>query len=722
MAEDRATRAERIRHLIETEGDAVAANTAVFNESRYEAFAELGSERHEELRTEARAIKEAAIERLPELLETVTDAVEGRGGHVHVAADAPAATDYVTEVCAAADAETVVKSKSMTTEEIEVNDALAAAGVEPVETDLGELVVQLAEEAPSHLIGPGIHKDREEIAALFNAHFEPDEPLETAAELTDFARDYLAGRIEAADVGMTGANFVAAESGTLCILTNEGNDRKVIEGTDVHVAVAGIEKLVPSVAEFAPFLDLVARSGTGQSQTAYTTLVSPPVDSPPVEADEREFHLVLVDNGRRAMREDEDLRETLYCVRCSACLNSCGNFQHVGGHAFGGETYTGGIAGGWEAGLEGHDAAAFNDLCTGCSRCVPQCPVKIDIPWLNTVVRDRLNREGVPRALDHVYRGLAADDEPAGLDAQKRLFGNFERLARLGSALAPLSNRIAATRPARALIERLFGVDRRRALPTFAGTTLRDWFEARDRAGPADFDRRAVLYPDAYTNYVDPGRGKAAVRLLEALGVAVEVPAVRSTGRAPLSQGMIETAGEHARAVADALEPAVAAGRDVVVVEPSDLAMVRGEYERLLPAERFEALADGSYEVMEYVYGLLEAGAPAEELRGPAGEAAVFYHSHCQQRTLGLEAHTVAVLEAAGYEVATSDVECCGMAGSFGYKTEYYDLAVALGEDLVDQRRRAPGRAVASGTSCQEQLASLTDERPPHPVELVAPE
>ncbi len=710
-----------IRHLMKTEGEIISENTRRLNVDRYRAFEELGENRHEELRERARSIKEDAIERLPELIEELTESIEANGGSVYIADNADDANEYIREVCEQANAETVVKSKSMTSEEIEVNTALEDAGIEPVETDLGELVIQIANEEPSHIVGPGLHKSRDEIASLFNQHFDPEQPLETAEELTRFARDHLAEQIDEADIGMTGANFLAADTGTMALITNEGNARKVVEATDTHIALAGVEKIVPSIEDLAPFVQLVARSGTGQPITSYTPLFSPPIDTPPVDAEEREFHLVLIDNGRLEMREDDELRETLYCIRCSACLNSCANFQSVGGHAFGGETYTGGIATGWEAGVHGQESAAeFNDLCTGCSRCVNQCPVKIDIPWINTVVRDRINRGKDPEKFDHLVDSLLPDEESTGTDLDKRFFGNFETIAKLGTATAPLSNWVADLGPTPKVLERVIGIDSRRDLPSFASETLCEWFESRNVQELEDPRRRAVLYPDLYTNHIDPERGKAAVRTLEALDVAVEVPAVRSSGRAPLSQGMIETAQDHAEDVTDRLTPYIEENYDVVVVEPSDLAMFRQDYQKLLDDESFGRLAENSYELMEYVYGLHENGAGLEVLSGGA-DSPVFYHSHCQQRTLGLEAHTVAILETMEYEVTTSDTECCGMAGSFGYKNDYYELSMEVGSRLKDQQEDASGITVASGTSCQDQIGDLTGRRPPHPVELLDP-
>jgi len=746
--------------LMRTEGPSVRQNTLAFNEGRYDSVARLDD--YEALKSEARAIKEDAIERLPDLIEELREAVAEQGGHVYLADDAEDANDYIREVVAERDADRVVKSKSMTTEEIEVNEVLEADGVDVVETDLGEWVLQVADEAPSHIVAPAIHKSREGIADLLNERFDPDPPLETAEELTEFAREHLGELIESAEVGMTGANFIAADSGTIALVTSEGNARKSVAATDTHIAVAGVEKVVPSVADFAPFVELIGRSGTGQDITSYISLLSPSNQTPVVDfADDetplseldgdRDFHLVLIDNGRTAMREDDQLRETLYCIRCSACSNSCANFQSVGGHGFGGETYSGGIATGWEAGIEGLDTAAeFNDLCTGCSRCVDACPVEIDIPWINTVVRDRINRGADESAFDPLVDGLTPDEEDSGSPPLgKRFFGNFETVAKLGSATAPVSNWLADLGPNRWFMERALGVDRRRDLPEFRRETFREWAANRTSATAAveSVDSRVVVYPDLYTNHVRTERGKATVRTLEALGCEVVVPPVRSSGRAPLSQGMIRTATDHAEAVVATLSEYVAEGYDVVVVEPSDLAMFEREYERLLDSESdaLSSVTDRTYEVLEYVYGLVtQRDAPVDRLTGPGdghaeagpdagGTAAggrsgdhpgVVYHSHCQQRTLDLEAHTVAVLEQLGYDVATTDVECCGMAGSFGYKTDYYEVSMDVGEQLRGQldadgnRDRVP---VASGTSCLEQIESLIARRPTHPVRLIEP-
>jgi iron-sulfur cluster protein len=736
----RSEKAAHIRQLLRKEGDAVSENTRHFNQERYAATDELGNE-YEQYKSTARSIKEESIERLPELIETLTEQVEANGGHVYVADSAQDANQYIQSITTDINAETVVKSKSMTSEEIEVNDALCDVDCDVYETDLGELVIQIANESPSHLIGPGLHKSREEIAALFNEYFDPEESLETAEDLTNFARDYLADRIREADIGMTGANFIVAETGSIALVTNEGNARKTIEATDTHIAVAGIEKIIPTLTDLHPFIELIGRSGTGQSITAYNSIITPPINTPPMSFDgereneneseqERDFHLVLIDNGRMEMRNDDVLKETLYCIRCGACANSCGNFQSVGGHAFGGETYTGGIATGWEAGIYDLDTAGeFNDLCTGCSRCVNACPVEIDIPWINTAVRDRINSDQGPSEFEFLPPGLIPDDEPDDVPLQKRFFGNFETVAKIGSKTAPLSNWLAGTETIQDLLDRWLGITPERDFPEFERQTLTAWFESRSASpSPSNADRQAVLYPDLYTNHINVERGKAAVRTLEALGVAVEIPDVSASGRAPLSQGMVTSARNQATEVYDTLTEQIKAERDIVVIEPSDLAMFRRDYEHLLPEEKHAYLADNSYELLEYIYGLLAADeSDYQALNGPTdadGATEVLYHSHCQQRTLGLEQYTKAVLDELGYDVTTSDVECCGMAGSFGYKSQYYELSMDVGEELQQQCRTGPNkeqRVLASGTSCTDQLNALLDRTPEHPIELIAP-
>jgi len=734
-----------IRMALEIEREAVSANTRSFNQNRYDATAQIDD--YPELKDRARTLKEEAIERLPELMEQLRETITERGGHVYLAEDAADARDYVQSVCEEADASRAVKSKSITNEEIELNEALEATGMEVVETDLAEFILQLADEPPSHIVAPAIHRTRERISDLFRERFETDRPLETGEDLTRFARDVLRRKFLTSDVGITGANFISADRGSLVFVESEGNIRMVTQVPPVHVAVAGVEKILPREDQFGPFIELLAASGTGQPLTSYTSILQPPLDLPTFSfngdevSDERSFHLVLLDNGRFDMRSDDQLREALYCIRCSACLNTCANFQVVGGHAFGGQTYSGGIGGSWEAGTHGLDQAHFNELCTGCSRCVPQCPVRIDIPWLNTVLRDRLNHAEDPDVFSAVYQGLMPADEPdSGISLEKQFFGRFEQFAEWGSRFAPLSNWISRLAPVRKLLSWMVDVAPERDLPAFESRTLtercrldppsEDLSEVR-ATGPAtrlDPDRPVLLVADPFTNYVNADWGKAVYDLYRHLGLRVEVSEPLAAGRSALSQGMIATATRQAQHAARALDTYRSDGYEIVVVEPSELAMYRMDHERLLDdADLFEQLREGCYGPVEYLIHFLERQGlePSEVFdAGDAGSTRLFYHAHCQQRTLDLESPVCRALEGAGFTVRTSTAECCGMAGSFGYKEGYYEVSQAAAEHLFDERDAAyPSgetyRTVASGVSCREQIQQGTRADVFHPAQLL---
>jgi len=737
---DKRTLARAIRMALGIESVAVRRNTQNFNRNRYRVAAEVDD--YNALKDEARAIKERSISDLPYLVRTLEGAVRARGGQFYLAATAADACRYILGVCQAHNAKLVVKGKSITSEEIRLNHTLEGAGIEVAESDLAEFILQVADEQPSHAVAPALHYTTERIAALFKRKFSTDAKLETGEELTKFARERLREKFLHADVGITGANIIAAETGTIMLVESEGNIRMTCLLPPVHVAIAGVEKVIPSRQEIGPFIELLALSATGQRLSSYTSIISPPLDDPPFALSgrpqkRREFHLVLIDNGRMKMRQDPVLQETLYCIRCSACMNSCANFQTVGGHAFGGETYSGGIGGAWEAGTGQLENARFSDLCTGCSRCVPNCPVRIDIPWLNEVLRDRLNRARAGSPLASLL-GLASmvrgDDRRAS--AQKIFFANYHWYAGWGARAAGFSNRMARSPLVRRAMQALVGVDSRRALPPFPARTLvRAAREAGAHARAASSPGRAakaVLFADVYTNYGPAERGLATLKVLRALGADLVVSDAVPEGRAALSQGMIATARKHARRAASLLSPYIEEGRDVIVVEPSALAMFHRDNDHVLVGtERFELLRTHTFEPVEYAVRLIaKSGRTARDVfdveRSPVGRR-LFYHSHCQQKTLGCAAPTEALLREIGFDVATSSVECCGMAGSFGYKKEYYDLSMAVAADLFAQVQATeepaaggPRALLASGTSCTEQLQAGLGRPVLHPIELLA--
>jgi iron-sulfur cluster protein len=739
-----------IRMALEIESPTVRSNTQLFNRARYRAAAEMPD--YDALKDQARQIKEKSIAALPELMQTLKGAVRAHGGHVFVATTAEDACRYILDVCHWRAAKMVVKGKSITSEEIRLNHVLEADGIEVVESDLAEFILQLADEQPSHILAPALHYSRERITALFKRRFKTDLALDTGEELTRFAREKLREKFLYADVGVTGANLIAADSGTIMQVESEGNIRLASYLPPVHIAISGVEKIIPTRQEMAPFMDLLAVSAVGQKLAVYTSFLSPPLTDPPFALPgkpikPREFHLVLIDNGRMKMRDDPVFKEALYCIRCGACLNSCANFQTVGGHAFGGETYSGGIGGSWEAGTGKLENARFSELCTGCTRCVHQCPVRIDIPWLNENLADRLNRKEERKPLQNALgslTGAAGEDRSAPIS--KLFFGNYHYFAKWGTRFSSISNALGGGGKApgagsdseeeekpsatRGLMERWVGLDHRRALPAFPKETLVQAARHLETPSSKGRETKVVVFADVFTNYGMAKRGLATIEVLRALGADVVVSESVPEGRAALSQGMIATAKQHARRATQELESHVSDGRDIVVVEPSSLSMFRRDFSHLLDSkERFERFRSRAYEPVEYVLRMLrKAGRNPMEVfditKSKVGYR-FFFHAHCQQKTIGCAEPTIALLREIGFDVVSSNVECCGMAGSFGYKKDFYDLSMAVGADLfgqvVQQDRNGGARQLlASGTSCTEQLHAGFERSVLHPIELLA--
>ncbi|HEV8203036.1 MAG TPA: LutB/LldF family L-lactate oxidation iron-sulfur protein [Pyrinomonadaceae bacterium] len=352
--------------------------TSLFGERRKAAAASLPN--WEDLRSEARAIKDEVLSHLDHYLEEFVGNAESRGATIHWARDAAEANAIICALAIARKTQIVVKSKSMTTEETHLNDALEAAGMQVVETDLGEYIIQLAGEPPSHIIAPAIHKTRGQIAELFNA--ELGMPLtDDVARLTSTARATLRDRFAAADVGISGVNFAIAETGTIVIVENEGNIRLTTSLPRIHIAVMGIEKVLPRFADLDVFLKLLPRSGTGQRLTTYQSFITGTKRQLTDEGPE-ELHIVLLDNGRSRMLAHPVTRQSLACIRCGACLNACPVYQQVGGHAYG-SVYPGPIGAVITPQLMGIEKSAQLPYASSlCGACREVCPVKIDIPRL----------------------------------------------------------------------------------------------------------------------------------------------------------------------------------------------------------------------------------------------------------------------------------------------------------------------------------------------------
>lgn len=329
-------------------------------------------------RQEARDIKAHTIEHLDYYLDLLYTNIIAAGGHLHFAKDADQANEIVAHIARTRNVKIATKSKSMVSEELGLNPVLEAMGVEVWETDLGEYIIQLAEETPSHLVAPALHKSKEDVAELFTEKLgiPYDEDIYHMAAT---AREVLRDKFMEADLGISGANFVVAETGTLVIITNEGNGRLCTSAPRIHIGITGMEKVIPSMQDLSIFLRILPQSATGQRITSYVSMTTGPRRSDDEDGPE-EFHLILVDNGRSKMLADPTLREALYCIRCGACLNICPIYARIGGHAYG-WVYPGPIGAVVSSMLVGlKQASELPQASSLCGACREVCPININIP------------------------------------------------------------------------------------------------------------------------------------------------------------------------------------------------------------------------------------------------------------------------------------------------------------------------------------------------------
>jgi L-lactate dehydrogenase complex protein LldF len=343
------------------------------------------------LRDHAKRIKEHTLAHLDGYLEQLEASVQRLGGHVHWAETAEDARRIILDIARQSDCRRAVKSKSMTAEEVHLNPALEAAGIEVVETDFGEFIIQLAGERPSHLVAPAVHHTRESIARLLSRH-TGEALLDEPGPLAKTGRRLLREKFARADLGITGGNFAVAETGTIVLVSNEGNARLTTTCPRVHVALVGMEKVIPRWTDLPVFLKLLARAATGQTLSVYTTLLTGP-RRPGDRDGPEEFHLVLLDNGRSRVLATP-FRESLQCIRCGACLNACPVYRRIGGHAYGG-VYSGPIG---SILTPLYDSVADNPhlphASSLCGACQAACPVRINIPHMLIGLRELQHHAG----------------------------------------------------------------------------------------------------------------------------------------------------------------------------------------------------------------------------------------------------------------------------------------------------------------------------------------
>lgn len=436
-------------------------------DGRFQAADELGNV--EEWRELASRIRRHTVENLDSYLEQLADNVEKNGGHVHFASTAEDAVQHVLRIAKESGARSVVKSKSMVSEEIHLNQHLEEAGVHVVETDLGEYIIQLAGETPSHIIAPAIHKTRGQVAELFS-EVAGRKLSDSTEELCQFAREELRRKFLEADIGISGCNFGVAESGSVVLVSNEGNARLTTTLPKIHIAIMGMERLVPTWEELDIVVSMLTRSGTGQKISVYVTALSGPRRSNDSDGPE-EFHLIVLDNGRSKILGTA-YQEVLKCIRCGACLNVCPVYRHIGGHAYGG-VYSGPIGAVLTPLLEGYEK--WKDLpyaSSLCGACTDVCPVKI--PLHDLLVEHRK---------DEVEQGYSTWQERLAfmgfgyMVSSPALYGAAVRSAHKATEKMSQDGKLSSGPDA------LAGWTNVRDLPQPAETSFRSWWKTEKEGG-----------------------------------------------------------------------------------------------------------------------------------------------------------------------------------------------------------------------------------------------
>jgi len=652
------------------------------------------------LQSRLKRAKSAVTGDLETYLEEFRRVAEAAGTTIHAAPDAAAANRIILEIARRHDVSLIAKSKSMVSEEIGFNHVAEDGGFRVVETDLGEWIVQLRHERPSHMVMPAVHLSRQEIGTDMSTALGRDVSREDIAVQVSTARDEIRDAFFAAGMGITGANALIAESGTVMMVTNEGNGRLCASVPPVHVVLAGIEKLIPTFDDAITQLRLLARSGTAQRITSYTTFISGPTPG-------HEMHIVLVDNGRRSMAARPEFVEALHCIRCAACANVCPPYREVGGHAFG-YIYTGAIGlvvTGFHHGLEA--AAGPQSLCLSCNACETVCPAGIPLPRqildVRSLVVDEFGIKEPKRTVLALYaRPKTAD---LALKIARRLQRPIVRDARLVR-----TRRLPLIR----------GQTRWRSLPVLANRPL------QSRLGHGAFlpaeppvvangaaGRRVALFPGCMTDNLYPEQGQAIVRALTGLGVRLHYPeGLHCCGLPALNSGDLRHGKWMARQSIRALERCDV--EYIVSGSASCVATLSQDYLHLFrddPAwlARADAVARKVIDFTSFIDSVAQL--PADSLV-PAERRVIAYHDSCQGlNALGLRDAPRRVLgEVLGHEVrdlAESRV-CCGFGGSFSF--DYPRISERLmNRKLDDAEATGALEIVTDNQGCIMQLRGGSD-------------
>jgi iron-sulfur cluster protein len=632
-----------------------------FKESRARALAGVDLP---ELRRQIAQGKDEVLSRLEELYEAFKARAEAAGVHVHLAATAREANEIIAAIAKENQVKKIVKSKSMTAEETFLNHHLEAEGLEVVETDLGEWIIQLRHEGPSHMVMPAIHLSRQEVAALFTqVTGEVQDP--DIGKLVKVAHRELRKAFLTADMGISGANFAIAATGTLGIISNEGNARLVTTLPRVHVALVGLDKLLPNLHSALRILKVLPPSATGQVITSYVSWITGANECRPGPGGQKEMHIVFLDNGRLALCRDPVFSQALRCVRCGACANVCPIYALVGGHNYG-HVYIGAIGLILTYFYHGRsNARAIVQNCLNCQACKAVCPAGIDLPRLIKEVYGEILRQESPKPLKNRLLGRVLQN--------RRLFHFLLRRAFL--AQKPLARGSDMIRHLPFWFGKEHGF---RSLPTIARIPFRDRWQNFYK--PPQHPRyRVGLFGGCLVDFVYPEQGDALLKLLQDHQVQVDYPQDQTCCGLPAKMmGEPEIAREVARQNLTALDPADY--NYILTLCASCGSHLKEAYPQLLADDRGLSVKAQQFarKVIDFSSFMTEVlkVKPEEFL---ARQRKVAYHAPCHLcRGLGVTAAPRELLATAGLEyLAARDEEvCCGMAGS--YSVQFPEVSAAL--------------------------------------------
>ncbi|OQY20213.1 MAG: (Fe-S)-binding protein [Desulfobacteraceae bacterium 4572_35.1] len=649
--------------------------------AREKAFAGLD---FEALRRDIAATKTYVRENHPQLLKQFIANAERSGATVYRAKTAADANRYIADLAQERGAKLVVKSKSMVSEETHLNAALEDSGIKAVETDLGEWIVQLAGQRPSHMVMPAIHMFKEEVAELFSKQTGQQEPTDIE-HLVEVARQQLRQSYLDADIGITGANIAIAETGGLALVTNEGNARLTTTLPKVHVALVGIEKLVPTLDDAAKIIQVLPKNATGQLLTSYVSWIrgSVPRSDSCTDGD-KELHIVLLDNGRSALAESPHCHDALNCIRCGACANVCPVYQTVGGHVFG-HVYIGAIGIILTAFYHGLDnAAELVKACIGCRSCVAVCPSNIDLEEIILHLRETIgDEEGIGAGKALVFRKVMKN---------RKLFHTMIRAASM------LQKPVTRGEPTIRHLPLFFSsLTEWRTLPAIAPKPLRDSFAQRVQK-VAKPRYRVALFAGCANDFLYPELGLDLIEVMNALDVEVIYPLEQNCCGIPaIYSGERETAIELAKQNINAL---LAENPDYVLTTCPTCAMALKhnfvEYLRDNPgwAQRAEQLSSITVDAASFVLDHLNGSSIFAEI---AGAEKVAYHDSCHlKRGLKVWQQPRQLIQNLGHELvemAHSD-RCCGFGGSYSL-TSHPDISKKILHDKVDDIKACAATCVA---------------------------